>query len=83
MIVASRLEEMTKELAADCVVSSRTIALAGFSPPASPERAVHYKNGRSPVMAHAFADRHELRKLIRQAAAGGDAPEAAAPQPVA
>ena len=83
VIVASRLEEATKELAADCVVSSRTIALAGLSPPASPERAVHYKNGRSPVMAHAFADRHELRKLIRQTAAGGDAPEAAAPQPVA
>ncbi len=36
VIVASRLEEMTKELAADCVVSSRTIALAGFSPPPRP-----------------------------------------------
>ncbi len=83
VIVASRLEEATKELAADCVISSRTIALAGLSPPATPERAVHYKNGRSPVMAHSFADRHELRKLIRQTAAGGDTPEAAAPQPVA
>ncbi len=30
VIVASRLEEMTKELAADCIVSSKTIALAGL-----------------------------------------------------
>ncbi len=83
VIVASRLEEVTKELAADCVVASKTIALAGLSARSSAERAIYYKNGRSPVMAHAFADRQELRKLIRQDADGNEAVEAAPPQPVA
>jgi adenylate cyclase len=64
VVIASRLEEVTKELAADCVISSRTIAVAGFSQPASPERKVHYKNGAEPVLVHAFADRQDLRSLL-------------------
>jgi adenylate cyclase len=64
VVIASRLEEVTKEFAADCVVSTRTITAAGFSPPATPERQVHYKNGASPVLVHAFGDRQELRSLL-------------------
>jgi adenylate cyclase len=64
VVIASRLEEVTKEFAADCVVSTRTITAAGFSPPATPERQVHYKNGASPALVHAFGDRQELRSLL-------------------
>jgi adenylate cyclase len=80
VVIASRLEEATKELAADCVVSAHTVALAGFSPPASGERQVHYKNGASPVLAYAFGDRQELRHLIARATPqqGGKQPAAAA-----
>jgi adenylate cyclase len=64
VVVASRLEEVTKEFAADCVISTRTITAAGLSPPATPERPVHYKNGATPVLVHAFGDRQELRSLL-------------------
>jgi adenylate cyclase len=67
VVVASRLEEVTKEFAADCVISTRTIAAAGFSPPATAERPVHYKNGATPVLVHAFGDRQELRSLLGRA----------------
>ncbi len=75
VVIASRLEEVTKEFAADCVISTRTIAAAGFSPPASAERQVHYKNGATPVLVHAFGDRQELRSLL------GRANSKAEPQP--
>ncbi len=64
VVIASRLEEVTKEFAADCVISTRTITAAGFSPPATAERQVHYKNGASPALVHAFGDRQELRSLL-------------------
>ena len=64
VVVASRLEEVTKEFAADCVISTRTITAAGLSPPSTPERPVHYKNGATPVLVHAFGDRQELRSLL-------------------
>lgn len=64
VVIASRLEEATKELAADCVVSSRAIAAAGLSAPREGERPIHYKNGESPVPAYAFADRQDLRRLL-------------------
>jgi adenylate cyclase len=67
VVIASRLEEVTKEFAADCVISTRTITISGFSPPASAERQVHYKNGATPVLAHAFGDRQELRSLLGRA----------------
>jgi adenylate cyclase len=72
VVVASRLEEVTKEFAADCVISTRTITAAGFSPPASAERQVHYKNGSSPVLVHAFGDRQELRSLLGRVNAPAD-----------
>jgi len=62
--VAYRLEEATKELAADCVASARTLAAAGLSASAEGERTIHYKHGETPVQAHAFADRQELRALL-------------------
>jgi adenylate cyclase len=79
VVIASRLEEVTKEFAADCVISTQTIALAGFSPPATPERQVHYKNGASPVLVHAFGDRQELRSLLGRV----NAPTDPQPEPAA
>jgi adenylate cyclase len=78
VVVASRLEEATKELAADCVVSSHAIAVAGLAPPASGELPVHYKNGATPVLAHAFGDRQNLRSFLGRDRAAKDAEPAAA-----
>jgi adenylate cyclase len=77
VVVASRLEDATKEFAADCVVSSRAIGLAGLKEPAAGERQVHYKNGKTPVLAHAFGDRQELRTLLGRRTDAGGFPEAA------
>jgi adenylate cyclase len=77
VVIASRLEEATKELAADCVISSRTIATAGLSPPASGERPVHYKNGASPVLVHALGDRQDLRALLGRKETTSEAPAGA------
>jgi adenylate cyclase len=64
VVIASRLEEATKELAADCVVSSQALAAAGLSAPGEGERTLHYKHGETPVQAYAFADRQDLRMLL-------------------
>jgi adenylate cyclase len=72
VVIASRLEEVTKEFAADCVISTRTITAAGFSLPATAERQVHYKNGASPVLVHVFGDRQELRSLLGRVNAPAD-----------
>ncbi len=76
VVIASRLEEATKELAADCVVSSYTIAAAGLSPPTAGERPVYYKNGANPVLVHAFGDRQDLRALLGRKADQPVSPEA-------
>jgi adenylate cyclase len=73
VIAASRLEESTKELMADCVVSTRTLELAGFSPPSSSEKKVHYKSGANPVLVHLFADRGELRSFLGRTSVEPDA----------
>jgi adenylate cyclase len=77
VVVASRLEEITKEFAADCVISTRTLEAAGLSPTTSEERRVNYKNGAKPVRVHVFGGRQELRTLLRRAATKID------PQPAA
>jgi adenylate cyclase len=82
VVIASRLEEATKEMAADCVVSVDTIAAAGLSPPASGERQVHYKNGSQPVSAYAFSDRQDMRALLGRGGQGAVAPAASAAQAV-
>jgi adenylate cyclase len=64
VVVANRLEEATKELAADCIVSSRAITVAGLAAPKVGERPIHYKNGTNPVLVHAFGDRQDLRALL-------------------
>jgi adenylate cyclase len=64
VVIASRLEEATKELAADCVASAQAIAAAGLSAPASEQRQLHYKNGAQPIVAYAFSDRQDLRSLL-------------------
>lgn len=63
-VVASRLEEATKELAADCMVSAGTLAIAGLTVRQEEERLIHYKNGANPVAAHAFSDRRDLQVLL-------------------
>jgi len=77
VVVASRLEESTKEFAADCVVSSRTIAAAGFSAPSGGERQIHYKHGEAPATAYVFADRQDLRALLGRISAPREAQPAA------
>jgi adenylate cyclase len=77
-VVANRLEEATKELAADCVVSAATLAMAGLTAPEKSGRQIHYKNGATPVVAHAFSDRRALQVLL-----GRRRPADAAPEPTA
>jgi adenylate cyclase len=72
VVIANRLEEVTKEFAADCVVSSHTIATAGFAMSPTLERPVHYKNGATPVLVRAFGDRQELRSMLGRANAKTD-----------
>jgi adenylate cyclase len=80
VVVASRLEEATKEFAADCIVSTRTIANAGLTAPSTGEFSVHYKNSTSPVLVHAFGDRQDLRALLGRKS---DEPEPPKAEPVA
>jgi adenylate cyclase len=68
VVIASRLEEATKELAADCVASAALITAAGLAQPTSPARLVSYKNGVGPVAVHAFGDRQELRAFLGRTA---------------
>ncbi len=63
-VIASRLEEATKELAADCIVSAATLAIAGLTAPQQASRQIHYKNAANPVSVHAFSDRRELQVLL-------------------
>lgn len=62
--IASRLEEATKELAADCVVSEEALAFAGLKGAAGLRRSVHYKNLDEPVPVRAFSSRRELENLL-------------------
>jgi adenylate cyclase len=78
-VVANRLEEATKELAADCVISAAVLAMAGLTAPEKSGRQVHYKNGANPVLAHAFSDRRELQVLLGRRQAGAPAESAATP----
>jgi adenylate cyclase len=73
VVVANRLEEATKELAADCVASARTIAAAGLSAPSQGEQQVHYKHGEKPVPVYAFGDRQDLRALLGRIASPREA----------
>jgi adenylate cyclase len=79
-VVASRLEEATKELAADCVVSAATLATAGLTARQQSGRQIHYKNGAVPAHAHAFGDRRELQALLGRKAPASTAAEAASAQ---
>jgi adenylate cyclase len=83
VVVADRLEAATKENAADCMVSARTIAAAGLKAPTEGERQIHYKNGAQPMLAHAFSDRQALRIMLGRTGKGREAADAAAPAPAA
>ncbi|MGL4438198.1 MAG: adenylate/guanylate cyclase domain-containing protein, partial [Bosea sp. (in: a-proteobacteria)] len=65
VVAAHRLEDATKEFAADCLISAHTLEVAGLKAYDQPTHPVHYKNGEAPVQAVVFADRHELKKTVR------------------
>lgn len=67
VVAAHRLEDATKEFAADCLISAHTLDVAGVKAASRPTYPVHYKNGEVPVQAVVFADRHELKQAL-----GGD-----------
>jgi adenylate cyclase len=53
VVVASRLEEATKELAGDMVISAAVFSAAGAGRPTGPTRMVNYKYGDEPIAAYA------------------------------
>lgn len=65
VVIASRLEEATKELAADCIVSEETIADAGLkSAKAGTMHTLNFRNGEAPVPVRAFADADDVKALV-------------------
>ncbi len=74
VVAADRLEDATKEFAADCLISLHTLDLAGIKLSGQAIHPIHYKNGESPIMAAVFADRHELKQVVR-----GNRPNGAMP----
>jgi adenylate cyclase len=58
---ASRLEEATKELVADCIISMDTLNAAGMSADAIEMRQLHYKNGETPISAAIFPEYDSLQ----------------------
>jgi adenylate cyclase len=64
VVIASRLEEATKEFGADCVISEEALAKAGIKIPAGGASSLQYKNGDRPVAARAFADVKALGELV-------------------
>lgn len=65
---ASRLEDATKELLADCIISVDTLRAAGVSTDAVELRQLHYKNGETAISVGIFPERSDLT-----AAMGGKA----------
>lgn len=65
VVAASRLEEATKEFASDCLISRRTLDVAGIAAAGQETRKVHYKNGEAPVLAVAFSDRHDIKQALK------------------
>jgi adenylate cyclase len=73
VVAAHRLEDATKEFSADCLISANTLDVAGIKAAGQPAYPIHYKNGEVPVQAVVFADRHELKQVLR-GDAGTDKP---------
>lgn len=61
---ASRLEDATKELVADCVISVDTLNAAGISADAIELRQLHYKNGETPISAGVFPEFGDLQAAM-------------------
>ncbi len=68
---ASRLEEATKELAADCIISHTTLSAAGIPVNAGDVSKLHYKNGEAPVPVAVFADLDDVLNLASPTGAKG------------
>ncbi len=64
VVIASRLEQATKEVAADCIVSLAAMDAAGLTSENARMLQLNYKNGDAPVAAVAFADRTELNQRL-------------------
>lgn len=64
VVAASRLEEATKEMAADCIVSCVTLKSAGFPTEGKDVAQIHYKNGEEPLSAVMYPDLSDLLKTV-------------------
>jgi len=53
VVVAGRLEEATKEVSADCLISQAVYDAAGLTYPPVPVRQINYKQGDNPIPAYA------------------------------
>jgi adenylate cyclase len=67
VVVAGRLEEATKEVSADCLVSQAVYEVAGLPRPQAPVRQINYKRGDKPITAYAV---NSPRAVELPAAAG-------------
>lgn len=72
VVIAHRLEEATKEFAADCIVSEETLRLAGLAAGQTRVAQVFYKNGEAPVVAGIFGSREDLERALRRRLADQD-----------
>jgi adenylate cyclase len=53
VVIAGRLEEATKEVSADCMISQAVYDAAGLPRPQAPVRQINYKQGDKPIPAYA------------------------------
>jgi adenylate cyclase len=84
VVIADRLEEATKEHAADCLISLPALQAAGLGARAGRTVNIAYKNGDAPMPAAVFGDLAALERLLSRSGASRDlpaSPEAASPIP--
>ncbi|MGL4728411.1 MAG: hypothetical protein ACRCWO_06620, partial [Bosea sp. (in: a-proteobacteria)] len=79
VVVADRLEEATKEHAADCIVSVVTMEAAGLGGKTGRTVQIAYKNGDATIPATVFGDGTMLRTMLGRRGAGASE---ASPAPV-
>jgi adenylate cyclase len=65
--VAARLQDMTKVLSCEAVVSDEVRATAGISPDALPQHDVEIRGRNEPMIVRAVADAGTLRALLDEA----------------
>jgi adenylate cyclase len=69
--IAARLQDMTKELACQLVVSDEVFETAGLSDDALPRRQIAIRGRAAPVVVRTLVEAESLASLATLAAAGG------------